>query len=173
MKKKIPIGISNFRELIKENYYFVDKSLLVKEFIENGAKIILTPRPRRFGKTLNMSMLKCFFDINMKEKTNRLNGELEYSRNLFKGLKIENDEYIMKMQGKFPVINVSFNSAKFNNFQDTMIRIKSLMSDIYLEHKYLLDSESLEEIEKEEFKKVINKKGDSELVATALGNLAK
>ena len=173
MKKRIPIGISNFRELINGNYYFVDKSLLIKEFIENGAKIILTPRPRRFGKTLNMSMLKCFFDINMKEKRNILNGDLEYSRNLFNGLRIENEIDIMKLQGEFPVIIISFNSAKFNNFQDTMSRIKSLMSDIYLEHKYLLDSKELEEIEKEEFRKVINKRGDSELVATALGNLAK
>jgi hypothetical protein len=173
MKKKIPIGISNFRELIKENYYFVDKSLLIKEFMDNGAKIILTPRPRRFGKTLNMSMLKYFFDINIKEKKNILNGELEYSRNLFEGLKIERETEFMKLQGEFPVINISFNSAKFNNFDDTMSRIKSLMSDIYLEHKYLLESSALEEIEKEEFKKVINKKADSELVATALGNLAK
>ena len=91
MKKKIPIGISNFRELIRENYYFIDKSLFIKEFMDNGAKIILTPRPRRFGKTLNMSMLKYFFDINIKEKKNRLNGELEYSRDLFRGLKIEKE----------------------------------------------------------------------------------
>ena len=173
MKRKIPIGISNFRELIKENYYFVDKSLLIKEFMDNGAKIILTPRPRRFGKTLNMSMIRYFFDINVKEKTNLLNGKLEYSRNLFNGLNIEKEAEIIKMQGEFPVINISFNSAKFNNFEDTMSRVKSLMSDIYLEHKYLLDSDALENIEKEEFKKVINKKADTELVATALGNLTK
>ena len=73
MKMKIPIGISNFRELIEGNYYFIDKSLLIKEFMDNGAKIILTPRPRRFGKTLNMSMIRYFFDINMKKKTNVLN----------------------------------------------------------------------------------------------------
>ena len=150
MKKKIPIGISNFKRLIKENYYFIDKSLLIKEFIENGADIILTPRPRRFGKTLNMSMIKCFFDINMKEKKNRLNGEREYSRSLFNGLKIEKETEIMKMQGELPVISISFNGAKFNNFKDTMSRIKSLMSEVYLEHKYLLDSGALENIEKEE-----------------------
>jgi hypothetical protein len=173
MKKKIPIGISNFKKLIEENYYFVDKSLLIKEFIENGAAIILTPRPRRFGKTLNMSMIKCFFDINMKEKQNRLNGEVEYSRSLFNGLKIEKESDIMKMQGGFPVISISFNGAKFNNFKDTMSRIKSLMSEVYLEHKYLLESNALEDIEKEKINKVINEKGDTELIATALGNLTR
>jgi len=173
MKMKIPIGISNFRELIEGNYYFIDKSLLIKEFMDNGAKIILTPRPRRFGKTLNMSMIRYFFDINMKKKTNVLNKELEYSRNLFNGLNIEKEVEIMKMQGELPVINISFNTAKFNNFQDTMSRIRSLMSEIYLKNKYLLDSNAIEAIEKEKFNKVINEKADSELIATALGNLTK
>ena len=172
MKKKIPIGISNFRKLIKENYYFVDKSLLIQEFIEGGAAIVLTPRPRRFGKTLNMSMIRYFFDINMKEEKNIVTGEIEYSRDLFRGLKIEKEE-VIKMQGQFPVINISFNTAKFDNFKDTMSRIKSLMSEIYLEHKYLLESDTLENIEKEEYESIINKTGDRELVATALGNLAK
>lgn len=172
MKKKIPIGISNFKKLIKENYYFVDKSLLIQEFIEGGAAIVLTPRPRRFGKTLNMSMIRYFFDINMKEEKNIVTGEIEYSRDLFRGLKIEKEE-VMKMQGQFPVINISFNTAKFDNFKDTMSRIKSLMSEIYLEHKYLLESDTLENIEKEEYESIINKTGDRELVATALGNLAK
>lgn len=172
MKKKIPIGISNFEKMIKGNYYFVDKSLMIKEFIDNGAAVILTPRPRRFGKTLNMSMIKCFFDINIKEK-NILNGEVEYSRNLFNGLKIQKEADIMQMQGEFPVISISFNTAKFSDFQDTMDRIRSLMSEIYREHKYLLESNTLEDIEKEEFKRVINKENNTELTATALGNLTK
>ncbi|OOM73832.1 putative AAA-ATPase [Clostridium sp. BL-8] len=82
MKKTIQIGTSDFKELIEENNYFVDKSVLIKEFIENGAKIILTPRPRRFGKTLNLSMLRYFFDIRTKEET----------KDLFKGLKIEKEK---------------------------------------------------------------------------------
>ena len=63
VKKTISIGVSDFKELIEGNNYFIDKSILIKEFLENGAKIILTPRPRRFGKTLNLSMLRYFFDI--------------------------------------------------------------------------------------------------------------
>jgi len=90
-------------DIIKHrNNYFVDKSLLIKEFLENGAKIILTPRPRRFGKTLNLSMLKYFFDIRTKEET----------KNLFKGLKIENKKEIMKLQGECPVIFISFKNQK-------------------------------------------------------------
>lgn len=79
MLKKISVGISNFKELIENNYYLIDKSLLIKEFLNDGAKIILNPRPRRFGKTLNLSMIKYFFDIHTKE-------EAKY---LFKGLNIE------------------------------------------------------------------------------------
>lgn len=78
MKKIIQIGISDFKELIEGKNYFVDKSLLIKEFLENGAKIILTPRPRKFGKTLNLSMIKYFFDIRSKEETKDLFNELGY-----------------------------------------------------------------------------------------------
>ena len=82
MKKNIQVGTSDFKEMIEGKHYFVDKSLLIKEFIETGADVILTPRPRRFGKTLNMSMLKYFFNIENAEE----------NRNLFKGLNIEKYE---------------------------------------------------------------------------------
>lgn len=68
MNKKLQIGVSDFKELIEGNYYFVDKSLIIKEFMDSGAKAILTLRPRRFGKTLNLSMLRYFFDIRLKKK---------------------------------------------------------------------------------------------------------
>ncbi|NAS18213.1 AAA family ATPase, partial [Clostridium butyricum] len=68
MKKTIQVRTSDFKKIIQDNHYFVDKSLIIKEFVENGADVILTPRPRRFGKTLNMSMIKHFFDIENKEE---------------------------------------------------------------------------------------------------------
>ena len=111
IQKSIQIGTSDFKELIENNNYFVDKSLLIKEFIENGGKIILTPRPRRFGKTLNLSMLKYFFDIRTKEET----------KDLFLGLNIENEKDIMKLQGEYPVIFITFKNHKhisYNNFED-------------------------------------------------------
>lgn len=120
MKKTIQVGTSNFKEMIEENHYFVDKSLLIKEFVQNGAKVILTPRPRRFGKTLNMSMLKYFFDIENKEE----------NKDLFKGLKIENEKEIMKMQGEYPVIFLSFKNEKYTTFEEFKYGIKSLMMDI-------------------------------------------
>ena len=116
--KKIPIGVENFKELIEENYYFVDKSLLIKEFIDNSARIILTPRPRRFGKSLNMSMLKYFFDIEEKEST----------KNIFDGLKIENEKNIMEHKNQYPVIYISFKSVKYNNFENALRSIEILMS---------------------------------------------
>ena len=106
--KTIQIGTSDFKKLIKGNNYFVDKSLLIKEFIENGADIILTPRPRRFGKTLNLSMLRYFFDIREKEET----------KDLFRGLKIENEAEIMKLQGEYPVIFITFKNQKHMNYEE-------------------------------------------------------
>lgn len=159
--KNIQIGTSDFKELIEENNYFVDKSLLIKEFIENGAKIILTPRPRRFGKTLNLSMLRYFFDIRIKEET----------KNLFKGLKIENEKEIMKLQGEYPVIFITFKNQKhisFENFQDG---IRVLLSNLYKEHDYLLESDKLTEFDKNDFKEIILRKASIGGVVESISNL--
>ena len=147
MKKTIQVGTSNFKELIEENHFFVDKSLLIKEFVQNGAKVILTPRPRRFGKTLNMSMLKHFFDIENKEE----------NKNLFKGLKIENEKEIMKLQGQYPVVFLSFKNQKHFNFSNLQDGIKSLMANIYNEHDYLLESDKLSQFDKNKFMSILNR----------------
>ena len=102
MKKRIPIGIDDFDNLIRENYYFADKSLFIKAIMEaEDAKIILLPRPRRFGKSLNMSMMKYFLT----------NKNAEKNRELFKGLLIEK-ESTMEKQGKYPVVYISFKDIK-------------------------------------------------------------
>lgn len=147
MKKTIQVGTSNFKELIEENHFFVDKSLLIKEFVQNGAKVILTPRPRRFGKTLNMSMIKHFFDIENKEE----------NKNLFKGLKIENEKEIMKMQGRYPVIFLSFKDQKHFNFNNLEESISILISHLFRDYEYLLDSEKLSELDKKELKRYMAK----------------
>jgi len=161
MKKSIQIGISDFKELIEENNYFVDKSLLIKEFLENGAKIILTPRPRRFGKTLNLSMLRYFFDIRTKADT----------KELFKDLKIENEKEIMKLQGEYPVVFVSFKGVKYNNFENAMSAIEMLMSEVYKEYRYLMESEIFKEDEKRDFNKIINREADVVLLTISIKNL--
>ncbi|GEQ20920.1 hypothetical protein CBU02nite_14260 [Clostridium butyricum] len=147
MKKTIQVGTSDFKELIEENHFFVDKSLLIKEFVKNGAKVILTPRPRRFGKTLNMSMIKHFFDIENKEE----------NKNLFKGLKIENEKEIMKMQGRYPVIFLSFKDQKHFNFNNLEESISILISHLFRDYEYLLDSEKLSELDKKELKRYMAK----------------
>jgi predicted hydrocarbon binding protein len=150
LKKTIQVGTSNFKELIEENHFFVDKSLLIKEFVQNGAKVILTPRPRRFGKTLNMSMLKHFFDIENKEE----------NKKLFKGLKIENEKEIMKMQGEYPVIFLSFKNEKYTTFEEFKYGIKSLMMDIYRDNVYLLESDKLIDQDKDKFEAILTGKAD-------------
>jgi len=160
-QKNIQIGASDFKDLIEEKNYFVDKSLLIKEFIENGAKIILTPRPRRFGKTLNLSMLRYFFDIRQKEET----------KDLFKDLKIENEKEIMKLQGEYPVIFITFKNQKHISFEDFQDGIKVLLSNLYKEHEYLLDSDKLSEFDKNDFKEIISRKASIGVLSEGISNL--
>ena len=113
IRKILPSGIDNFKRLIDDNYYYVDKTLLIKEIIDNGAVINLITRPRRFGKTLNMSMLQYFF-----EKPLENNKSISY---LFEGLNIftEENKKFRQEQGKYPVVYLTFKNAKQDNWKDT------------------------------------------------------
>ena len=161
MNKTIQIGTSDFKKLIEGNNYFVDKSLLIKEFIENGADIILTPRPRRFGKTLNLSMLRYFFDIRTKEET----------KNLFKGLKIENEKELIKLQGEYPVVFITFKNQKHLSYNDFEDGIKMLLSNLYKEHEYLLDSSKLSEFDKSEFREILSRNPSIGILSEGISNL--
>jgi hypothetical protein len=141
LKKRMPIGVSDFKEIIEGNYYFIDKSLIVKNIVEDGSKVILLPRPRRFGKTLNMSMIKYFFD----------NTEYNFL-NLFNGLEISNHDEIMKLQGQYPVIYLSFKDIKFSNWQECEIMLKKLLVSLFREYRFLLDADSIDEFEKEDLR---------------------
>jgi len=148
LRKKIPIGIDDFDKLIRENYYFADKSLLIKAVIEaESAETILLPRPRRFGKSLNMSMMKYFFT----------NKNAEKNRELFNGLLIEKEE-IMSKQGKYPVIYISFKDVKELSWEDCYLKVKDLISDKYREKEYLI--ENLSTFEKEDFINIANGKSN-------------
>ena len=161
MKKSIQIGASDFKKLIEDNNYFVDKSMLIKEFLENSADIILTPRPRRFGKTLNLSMLKYFFDIRTKEET----------KDLFKGLKIENETKILELQGSYPVIFITFKNQKHLSYEDFKVGIQMMLSNLYKEHDYLLDSDKLSEFDKADFKEIISRKAPVGIFSEGVNNL--
>lgn len=117
MMKKIPIGIENFKELIKIDYYFVDKSLLIEDVMDE--KIVLYIRPRRFGKTLNMSMLNYFFNI--KEKENAY---------LFDDLKISQNKEALKHQNRYPVTSMTLKDMKNNSFEKQMSMFSILIKDI-------------------------------------------
>lgn len=125
-KKALPIGLSDFKSIIEENYYYVDKTDLISNLLYDGAKVNLFTRPRRFGKTLNMSMLKHFFDIE--------NGV--ENRKLFENLKISDSKY-MTEQGKYPVIFISFKNLEEEDWKNCLRKIKNLIGDLYNEFEFL------------------------------------
>jgi hypothetical protein len=143
--KKLPIGTSNFKKLRKADKYFVDKSLFIKEIIEEDAEIILLPRPRRFGKTLNLTMLKLFL-----EKTDNK----EETKQLFSGLQIEKEEVFQEHLCRYPVIYLTFKNIKLSNFEENLESIKRVIAQEYRRHAYLLESKELDDFEKRDFKSI-------------------
>ncbi|WP_411680234.1 AAA family ATPase [Clostridium thailandense] len=147
--KKIPIGVTDFKEILNGNYYLVDKSLLIKEIIDDGSKVILLPRPRRFGKTMNMSMLKYFF-----EKTDEDNSFL------FKDLNIYKYKNIMERQGKYPVIYLTFKDEKYLQWNDCKSGMKFIIGSEFKRHSYLLESNVMDDEEKSIYKDIMNLKAE-------------
>ena len=140
MRKKLPIGISDFKEVMTENYYYFDKTELLENLFVEKAKIKLFTRPRRFGKTLNMSMLKYFFDIKEKDE----------NRELFKNLKISKSKFFEKQESA-PAISISFRNYSEKNWENGFKTIKTTIADIYAEFKFLMDK-----LDKRELKKFEN-----------------
>ena len=127
-KKKLPIGLSDFKEIIEYDYYYFDKTKFIENILEDGSKVKLFTRPRRFGKTLNLSMLKYFFDVENREE----------NKKLFEGLNISKSEYFEK-QGEFPVISISFKNYNKNDWESGFKSIKSTISDIYAKFEDLME----------------------------------
>ncbi len=150
-KKKIRLGCSDFKSLIESNAYYVDKSLFIEEVINANDDVMLIPRPRRFGKTLNLSMLRYFFDVREPE-----------NKSLFTNLKIwQCDDEIKSEQGKYPVIYVSFRNAKGNNWEECREQIITEIVKLYREHRYLLEGQTLYEDEKAIYNKILNKSANN------------
>jgi hypothetical protein len=158
--KKLPIGKSDFKNIIEDNYCYVDKTLLIKEIIDKGDTILLIPRPRRFGKTLNLSMLKYFYDC-CPAKGAEGTGSSNSPKKLFTSLAISKagSEYLDKM-GKHPVIFISFRTIKELDWETCWSKIKQLIQDEYSKHRCLLKCKELEPSEKDYFKKIIDLKGN-------------
>lgn len=154
--KKIVLGTSDFKEMIDYKGYYVDKTLIIKEFLEDNAKVIMLPRPRRFGKTLNLSTIRYFL-----EKCDEDRGYL------FKGLKIEQETEIMKRQGQCPIIYLTFKDEKHGNFQNFFESMAINMSRVYRSFDYLIPS--LSEEDKKYFNEILNRRSTQvELEKSAL-----
>ena len=144
--KKVPIAVEEFKKIIEENYYYIDKTKFIEDVLNDGAEVKLFCRPRRFGKTLNMSTLKYFFDIENKDE----------NRKLFNGLYIENSPLIDE-QGKYPVIFLSMKGISSTKFEDALDKIKDKISNLYINYSFLM--ETLNEFEIDKFRDIA--KGNS------------
>ncbi|MBQ3665811.1 MAG: AAA family ATPase [Lachnospiraceae bacterium] len=137
MARTVAIGIQDYESMIRNDYFYIDKTDFIKEWWESGDSVTLISRPRRFGKTLNMSMLEAFFS-----------NKYENRADLFEHMNIWKYEKYQKIQGTYPVISLSFANVKETNYELAVYRICQIIQKLYLENNYLLESEKLTEIEK-------------------------
>ena len=161
--KPLPIGTEDFKELIEKNYYYVDKTLWIKELIDRRIKVGLFTRPRRFGKTLNLSMLRYFFEDTRDASVN------EENRRLFDGLAIADagEEYTAHMQ-KYPVITLTLKSAKQGDFDTAYMMLKKEIAEEFLRHGQVLYSDALSKAEKARFRNIADLEAEDAHYADAL-----
>ena len=160
MGRNVAIGIQDFEDVIKNDCFYVDKTSFIKEWWENGDSVTLITRPRRFGKTLNMSMLNRFFSLQYAGKGD-----------IFEGLSIWKEKKYRELQGSYPVINLSFANVKEKSFENTKEKIYQILIELYAKHSFLLEGDLLYDTEKQYFKSI--NKDMSEVEATsALHNLS-
>ncbi|MFQ5633347.1 MAG: AAA family ATPase, partial [bacterium] len=160
--QKLPVGHSDFKTVIEENFYYVDKSLFIKELIDQGAQALLVPRPRRFGKTLNLSMLRYFF-----EKTDEDNSRL------FRHLKIwqAGAEYTNR-QGKYPVIYLTFKDIKESNWDRALEKMQQIIQEEYARHEDMILAKTLSERERKFYESIANLEASQAQYESALKNLS-
>ncbi len=162
MSQKLPIGYSLFEDVISNDLFYVDKSLLIKEFWEEDSQVVLIPRPRRFGKTLNISMIWNFFDRILKGQRD--------TGVLFNALKIAEHSDVMAHQGQYPVIHLSFRSVEEENWQNALESIKQVITKEFRRHAAV--TETLSQYEKISFDEVATRTGSLVLYTDAILTLA-
>ena len=159
--RPVPIGIDNFKKVIEEGYCYVDKTDLIDDILTRGAMVNLFPRPRRFGKTLTISMLENYFNIKKKEE----------NKDLFKGLKIENaDAKVREAQGKYPVISLNLKGVKDTTWEKELYKLKEKMSELYYENIEV--SEVLNETEKRDYNAILLKMANETVYQLSLKKLS-
>jgi len=147
-KRRLPIGISSFKKLRENDYYYIDKTHFIRDIIDASAEALLLPRPRRFGKTLNLNMLRYFFEKNEKDRSG-----------LFDGLIIRNDEVFAEHQGRYPVIYLTFKDMKGRNWEDLYEGLCKVISEEIERHVKELNIDCLSVTDRNYFKSLIELKG--------------
>ena len=158
MRRKPPIGISDFCKLREKNYYYVDKTLLIRDVLEAPAEILLLPRPRRFGKTLNLSLLRYFFENSPENDA------------LFEDLAISQVPEALAHRGKYPVVFLTFKDIKKLRFEDCFQNFQSILAGEYRRHQPILKS-TLDEGEAKDTQKILMKTGEPALLEESLRKL--
>ena len=145
MSKQIQVGLESFERIREDDYFYVDKTLFIKDLLEKRGVVTLITRPRRFGKTMNMSMLRSFFDINRD------------SRSLFEGLDIaEHQDICEKQMNKYPVIFFSMKNVEQDTYEMSIEKIKTLVSAIFSQCRYIYESGKLDERQNYIFHTLLN-----------------
>ena len=145
MAKTVAIGVQSFDKLIEENYFYIDKTSFIKEWWESGDDVTLITRPRRFGKTLNMSMLEQFFSLDYADRGD-----------LFEGLSIWHEEKYRELQGTYPVISLSFARVKEDNYISTREKICQIIRNIYIKYIFLKESNVLTDADRQYFDRILS-----------------
>ena len=159
-KKRLPVGLENFEQIINDNYYYVDKTGLISELLRNGGMVNLFTRPRRFGKTLNMSMLEHFFSI-------------ERDQSIFDGLEISKDTKLCEAyMGKYPVISISLKGINAATYKDAFDFAVQIMKDVAATMQFLLESKQLSDYDRSEYQKLLDDNMSEALFCSSLKKLS-
>lgn len=161
MKQNIGIGIQSFDKMIEGNYFYIDKTHFIKEWWECGDDVTLITRPRRFGKSLNMSMLHSFFSVDYKDRGD-----------LFEGLSIWENEKYQKLQGTYPVINLSFARVKETDYEKTKEKIYEILRNEFIRFSYVRNSEALTDADRDTFDRILSKDTKETEATSALYQLS-
>ena len=158
--KPIAIGTDDFKEIREDGSLFIDKTYFIRDIIDDNSKVLLFPRPRRFGKTLNMSMLRYYFDNTLDSKY------------MFDGLKIMTygEKYLNEMN-KYPIISLTLKECKKGTYDEFIVKMKTIIFELYSNYKFLLESDKIEKVHKDYFQRCMNKEEEVEL-SLAIYNLS-
>ena len=151
MVRTVAIGIQDFSRIIENNYFYIDKSSFIREWWESGDSVTLITRPRRFGKTLNMSMVEQFFSLKYAGRSD-----------LFENLSIWQEKRYRELQGTYPVISLSFANIKEVSYEQTRKKICQMLTKLYADYAFILDSDLLYETDKDYFKRISVSMDDSD-----------